>query len=118
LLAIEVDPAHELARGVSRELAAMLYRSATILDVAKGASGIEVVARYRDHDALLSGWAIGTEYLHGKAGVVAAKVGKGRILLYGIDATYRGQPTGTAKMFFQGILTGTSTGTSTGSQSR
>lgn len=114
LLAIEVDPAHELARGVSRELAAMLYRSATILDVAKGASGIEVVARYRDHDALLSGWAIGTEYLHGKAGVVAAKVGKGRILLYGIDATYRGQPTGTAKMFFQGILTGTSTG----SQSR
>jgi glutamine amidotransferase-like uncharacterized protein len=83
----------------------MLYRSATILDVVGNPEGIEVIARYRDHDTLLSGWAIGTQYLHGKAGVVSARVGKGRILLYGINATYRGQPLGTIKMFFQGILT-------------
>ena len=68
-------------------------------------NGVDVVARYRDHDTLLSGWAIGQEYLHGKAGVVSARVGKGRIFLFGIDATYRGQPLGTIKMFFQGILT-------------
>ncbi|MGK0264636.1 MAG: hypothetical protein ACI8UD_003297 [Planctomycetota bacterium] len=107
LMAIKVDTSHEIARGVSLDLAAMLYRSATILEVEEGAKDVEVVAHYRNHDTLLSGWAIGTEYLHGKAGVVAARVGKGRILLYGIDATYRGQPTGTAKMFFQGILTAT-----------
>lgn len=107
LMAIQVDTSHEIARGVSLDLAAMLYRSATILEVEEGAKDVEVVAHYRNHDTLLSGWAIGTEYLHGKAGVVAARVGKGRILLYGIDATYRGQPTGTAKMFFQGILTAT-----------
>ncbi len=105
LVAIEVDTTHELTRGVSKNLAAMLYRSATILDVVGNPEGIEVIARYRDHDTLLSGWAIGTQYLHGKAGVVSARVGKGRILLYGINATYRGQPLGTAKMFFQGILT-------------
>lgn len=105
LLAIEVDTSHEIARGASKDLAAMLYRTATILEPEKGARDVEVVARYRDYDTLLSGWAIGTDYLHGKAGVVAARVGKGRVLLYGIDATYRGQPTGTAKMFFQGILT-------------
>jgi hypothetical protein len=107
LMAIQVDTSHEIARGVSSDLAAMLYRSATILELEEGAKDVEVVAHYRNHDTLLSGWAIGTEYLHGKAGVVAARVGKGRILLYGIDATYRGQPTGTAKMFFQGILTAT-----------
>jgi len=107
LMAIQVDTSHEIARGASMDLAAMLYRSATILEVEEGAKDVEVVARYRDYDTLLSGWAIGTEFLHGKAGVVAARVGKGRVLLYGIDATYRGQPTGTAKMFFQGILTAT-----------
>jgi hypothetical protein len=105
LMAIEVDTKHELARGASEDLAAMLYRSATILEVIDGAADVDVVARYRSHDTLVSGWAIGTEYLHGKAGVVAARVGRGRVLLYGIDATYRGQPLGTAKLFFQGILT-------------
>ena len=105
LVAIEVDTSHELARGASKSLAAMMYRSATVLDVKGNPDGVDVIARYRDHDTLLSGWAIGTEYLHSKAGVVSARVGKGRILLYGIDATYRGQPLGTAKMFFQGILT-------------
>ena len=85
----------------------MLYKYATILGVEKDAADIDVVASYRTKDTLLSGWAIGTEHLHGKAGVVSARVGQGRILLYGIDATYRGQSLGTAKMFFQGILTAT-----------
>lgn len=107
LMAIEVDTSHELARGASKDLAAMLYRSAQILEVQGAPEGIDVVARYRDYDTLLSGWAIGTQYLHGKAGVVSARVGKGRVLMYGIDATYRGQPLGTIKMFFQGILTAT-----------
>jgi len=107
LMAIEVDTSHDLARGASKDLAAMLYRSAQILEVQGAPEGIDVVARYRDHDTLLSGWAIGTQYLHGKAGVVSARVGDGRVLLYGIDATYRGQPLGTIKMFFQGILTAT-----------
>lgn len=105
LVAAVVDTSHQIARGVSQDLAAMMYRSATILEIEGEPDNIEVVARYRDHDTLLSGWAIGTKYLHGKAGVVSARVGKGRILLYGLDATYRGQPLGTIKMFFQGILT-------------
>ena len=110
LLAIDVDTSHPLARGASREMAAMLYRSATILEVTEPGAGIEVVASYRPEDTLLSGWAIGEERLAGKAGVVSARVGKGRVVLYGIDATYRGQPLGTAKMFFQGILTAAEAG--------
>ncbi|MGC6488929.1 MAG: peptidase, partial [Planctomycetota bacterium] len=105
LLAIDVDTGHPLARGASPEMAAMLYRTATILAVPEPSPAIDVVAAYRAEQTLLSGWAIGTEHLAGKAGVVEARVGAGRVLLYGIDATYRGQPLGTAKMFFQGILT-------------
>ena len=105
LLAIDVDTGHPLARGASAEMAAMLYRTATILDVPTPSPEVDVVATYRTKDTLLSGWAIGTEHVAGKAGVIEARVGRGRVVLYGIDATYRGQPLGTAKMFFQGILT-------------
>ena len=107
LLAIEVDTSHDIARGTTKDMAAMMYKSATILSVEDDQADIDVVASYRSEDTLLSGWAIGTEHLRGKVGVISAQVGRGRVLLYGIDATYRGQSLGTAKMFFQGILTAT-----------
>ena len=105
LLAIEVDTDHELARGAPRELAAMMYRTATVLEVRDPTAKVDVVAAFRGPDPLLSGWAIGTEFLRGKAGVLCAHVGKGRVVLYGIDATYRGQSLATARLFFQGVLT-------------
>jgi len=105
LLAIEVDTDHAIAFGSRRDLAAMMYRTSQPLEVTDEAAGIDVVARFRGHDTLLSGWAIGTEYLHGKAAVLSADVGEGRVVLFGIDATYRGQPLGTIRLFFQSILT-------------
>jgi glutamine amidotransferase-like uncharacterized protein len=66
-----------------------------------------VLARYRARDTLVSGWAIGEEHLAGKAAIVTAQVGEGRIVLFGVDATYRGQPVGTFKPFFQAILRST-----------
>jgi hypothetical protein len=105
LLAIEVDLWHPLARGASRELAAMVTGSTQVLEVTDPQAKIDVVARYRGQDTLVSGWAIGEEFLVGKAAVLCASVGKGRIVLFGVDATYRGQPLGTMKLFFQAILT-------------
>jgi len=104
LLAIEVDTAHPIARGASPLLAAMVRRGSTVLEVTDPEAAIDVVARYRDADPLLSGWAIGTEFLRGKAAVLCAHVGAGRVVMFGIDATYRGQPLGTCKLVFQAIL--------------
>lgn len=105
LLAIEVDTTHPTTRGAPRELSAMVNNGSAILEVTDPAARIDVVARYRGADTLVSGWAIGQEHLVGKAAVLCAHVGKGRVLLYGADVTYRGQPLGTFKLFFQGILT-------------
>ncbi|MBX3462968.1 MAG: peptidase [Planctomycetes bacterium] len=105
LLALEIDRGHELARGSSGELAAMVTGNSAMLEVVDPAAPIEVVARYRRCDPLLSGWAIGEQHLAGKAAVLCARVGRGRVLLYGPDVTYRGQPLGTARLFFQGVLT-------------
>jgi hypothetical protein len=109
LLAIEVDTSHPIARGASRVLAAMVNNGSAILEVTDPNAAIDVVARYRDEETLVSGWAIGTELLVGKAAVLCARVGKGRIVLFGADATYRGQPLGTAKLVFQAILGATET---------
>jgi hypothetical protein len=92
LLAIEVDTASPIARGCASELAAMVDGDSTVLEVTDPQAAIEVIARYRHMDTLVSGWAIG-------------HVGEGRILLFGADVTYRGQPLGTARLLFQAILT-------------
>ncbi|MCA8974313.1 MAG: peptidase [Planctomycetes bacterium] len=105
LLAIEVDRGHRLGRGCSATMAAMVHRRATILEVDGEDPSIEVVARYRTDETLVSGWAIGEELLRNKAAVVSARVGQGRIVLYGADVTYRGQPVGTFKLLFNAILT-------------
>ena len=105
LLAIEVDTAHPLARGTSRELATMVNAGSPILEVTDPQAKIDVVARYRGQDTLVSGWAIGQEFLVGKAAVLCAHVGKGRVILYGADVTYRGQPVGSFRLFFQALLT-------------
>ncbi|MEZ6035972.1 MAG: M14 family metallopeptidase [Planctomycetota bacterium] len=105
LLAIDVDVTHRLARGASAQLAAMVNRSSRVLEVTQPSADVDVVASYRAADPLLSGWAIGTEHLAGKAAVLCARVGRGRVVLFGIDATYRAQPLGTARLFFQAIAT-------------
>ncbi|MFO1076152.1 MAG: M14 metallopeptidase family protein [Planctomycetota bacterium] len=105
LLAIEVDRWHPLARGCPGVMAAMVDRSTAVLEVADPAAKIDVVARYRGEDTLLSGWAIGEEFLVGKAAVLCAHVGRGRVVLYGANVTYRGQPVGTFKLVFNAILT-------------
>ncbi len=105
LLAIDVDTQHPIGRGSAPTLAAMFRNGSEVLEVTGAAPSVEVVARYRGDDTLLSGWAIGTEHLVGKAAVVCARVGKGRVVLFGNDAIYRGQPLGTTRLLFNAILT-------------
>jgi hypothetical protein len=104
LLAIEVDTAHPAARGCPREIATMVNTGSAILEVTDPTAKIDVLARYRGMDTLVSGWAIGEEFLVGKAAALCAHVGKGRVFLFGADVTYRGQPMASFKLFFHAIL--------------
>jgi hypothetical protein len=53
---------------------------------------------------LVSGWAIGQPLLQGRAAVVQALVGDGRVVLFGPDVVYRGQPWASFKLLFNAIL--------------
>ncbi len=104
LLAIEVDTAHPAARGCPREISTMMNNGSAVLEVIDPNAKIDVLARYRGMDTLVSGWAIGEEFLVGKAAALCAHVGKGRVFLFGADVTYRGQPMASFKLFFHAIL--------------
>jgi hypothetical protein len=70
------------------------------------APGVRVVARYGAKDLLLSGWLEGEQAIAGKAAVVEARAGLGRVVLIGFRAQHRGQSHATFRLLFNAILTG------------
>ncbi|MEM7199519.1 MAG: M14 metallopeptidase family protein [Planctomycetota bacterium] len=91
--------------GVPAELA-MVFRRSPVFAIPPDTEGVEALVRYAAEDTLVSGWAIGTEHLAGKAAVVGAYRGKGAIYLFGADPIYRGQPQGSIKLFLNTVLIG------------
>jgi hypothetical protein len=68
--------------------------------------GVKAVAWFNTSTPLRSGWAWGQALLKDSVAVVDARVGQGRVLLFGPEITFRGQPHGTFKFLFNGILYG------------
>jgi hypothetical protein len=55
---------------------------------------------------LRSGWAWGQHHLDQAVQIIDAPVGKGRVVLFGPEIAWRGQPHGTFKFLFNGIYLG------------
>jgi hypothetical protein len=62
------------------------------------------VSWYPNAAPLRSGWALGQRYLNGTAAAIDAPLGRGRVLVFGPEIAYRGQPHGTFKFLFNAIL--------------
>jgi hypothetical protein len=65
------------------------------------------VAWFAGASPLRSGWALGQPFLDGGAAVVDAQLGRGRVLLFGPEITFRAQSHGTFKFLFNAIYYGT-----------
>jgi hypothetical protein len=52
---------------------------------------------------LVSGWAWGQQFLDGGTAVAEARIGEGKIFLFGPEITFRGQPHATFKFLFNAI---------------
>ncbi|HSB09681.1 MAG TPA: peptidase, partial [Blastocatellia bacterium] len=68
--------------------------------------GLKPVAWFDSDRPLRSGWAWGQKYLQDGVAVAEARVGKGKLFLFGPEITFRGQPHGTFKFLFNGIYYG------------
>ena len=76
--------------------------SATALPLVSGS--VRPIAWFDSEEPLRSGWAWGQNYLDGTVAMAEAKVGRGKVYLFGPELLFRGQPHGTFKFFFNSLL--------------
>ena len=104
LFRIDLDAAHPLAQGMPPQTAAW-FESGPAFDVLDSAT-VRVVARYPADpaDVLLSGWVLRPERVAGRGALVEARVGQGRVILFGFRPQYRGQSLATFRLLFNSLL--------------
>lgn len=79
-------------------------------DQAYDVSGGDVVSSFpTSGKQLQSGWLIGGEYLNGKANVVSHDVGKGTVVTFGSEPTFRTWSRAPGKLLFNAMYHGPST---------
>lgn len=107
ILRVRVDNTNPLAYGVNNNLDVFFDNSPVFrLRPESALAGVKPVAWFDTDKPLRSGWAWGQKYLQDGVAVVDAPVGKGRLLLFGPEITFRAQPHGTFKFLFNGIYYG------------
>lgn len=106
VLRVTLDPKNPLAHGYGAE-ADVFFDNSPVwkMDRGAGAPGVELhtVAWFNGPEPLRSGWAWGEKYLDKGIQIAEAKVGQGRVLVFGNDLLFRTQPHGSYKFFFNGM---------------
>jgi hypothetical protein len=118
IMQVAVDNTNPLAYGLDKRVD-IFFDSSPVMELAPNSSliGVKPVAWFDSKNALRSGWAWGQHYLEGGTAAVEAKLGKGKVFLFGPEITFRAQPHGTFKFLFNSIFYGTSTPSGAGSSS-
>ena len=106
ILRVDVDTTHALTYGMPA--AAAVYFTNSVTFEVPPASKVRVVARYpaMPDSILLSGFLQGAERIAGKAALLDAPLGRGRVIMFGFRPQHRAQSYGTFKMLFNALLLG------------
>jgi hypothetical protein len=105
VLRVRINTGNPLAWGMPEEVDVMFSNSPTFKWAADAENkGMQRLAWFDSKTPLRSGWALGQQYLDGGTAMIDARVGKGRVGLFGPQILYRGQPHGTFKLLFNGIV--------------
>lgn len=102
LLRMELDSDHPLTYGM-RSFTPVYINRPVGLTLSAYPREIGEIGMYRDHDLLLSGWAVGEKELYGRVGLAEIPLGKGSVLLYGFRPQHRAQTYGTFKLLFNAL---------------
>ncbi len=110
LLQVRLDTSHPLAYGMSGT-ADVVYNRSPVFRFKPEAqlAGVRPIAWFDNTIPLRSGWAWGQHYLEGGIAVMEATIGKGKLVMYGPEIAFRGQPHGTFKLLFNGLYHGPAT---------
>lgn len=116
LVRLTLDPEQPLAYGMEPDTAAFFAFSSIFSSASAAgpgapyappslAAGMKTIARYGDRDVLLSGWLDGEELIAGRAAIVEAPIGTGRVVLFGFPVQHRGQSLATFRLLFNALFT-------------
>lgn len=105
LLRVHIDTAHPLGHGMPDDALVMCWDSpAFAVQESHYNHRYRVIASYREHDILQSGWLVGEHHLAGRTAMIEAQCGEGRAILYGFRVQFRAQTHGTFKLLFNALL--------------
>jgi hypothetical protein len=104
LLQVRVDNTLPIAYGEPDHVD-VFFDESPVMQLGAGAAqqGVQPVAWFETDHPLRSGWAWGQQHLKDGVAMAQARVGKGRLFLFGPEILFRGQPHGTFKFLFNGI---------------
>ena len=102
---VKIDNTHPLAYGMPDE-GLVVYGNDPAFAIMPGSHSpdYKTIVRYKDKDLLQSGWLIGEKAIAKKAGMVCAKYGKGKVVMFGFKVQNRNQTHGTFKLLFNTII--------------
>jgi hypothetical protein len=109
LVNLAVDPSHPLGFGLPERCVAFCTGGPVFTTSPPGARvARSVVARFPEYpdQVVASGWALGTTLVTGRAAVVEAGLGSGRVVLFGPRVQHRAQMTGTYRFLFNALYLG------------
>ena len=104
LFRMDLDTDHALTANMS-DGAAVWFQRSPAFAITDPTADVRVVGRYpADPDAvLLSGWVLHPERVANRAAMLEARVGAGRVVLFGFRPQYRAQSLGTYPLFFNAL---------------
>src|SRR5262245_7814838 len=107
ILRVAVDNTAPIAHGFDHHVD-VFFDNSPVFSLGPEAimKGLRPVAWFDTPSPLRSGWAFGQGYLNGGVEIVEASIGKGRLILFAPEITFRAQPHGTFKFLFNGIYLG------------
>jgi hypothetical protein len=104
ILRAQLDSSSPLAFGLEKESIAW-FENGPAFEITDPVNARAVAHYPESENPLLSGWILGDKLIRGRAAMVEANVGKGRVILFGFRPQYRAQSLATFPLLFNSILT-------------
>jgi hypothetical protein len=103
IFSVEVNRSHPAARNFTAPVPGVWFEDSPAFEITEPGKATAVLTYPATGNPLLSGWLMGPDKLHGKAAMVEAPVGKGKVVLYGFRPQYRGQTNSTLPLIWDAI---------------
>jgi zinc carboxypeptidase len=104
ILRTQLDSSSPLTFGIEKETIAW-FENSPVFEITDPARARAIATYPASENPLLSGWILGDKLIRGRAAMVEAKIGKGRVILFGFRPQYRAQSLATFPLLFNSILT-------------